>query len=128
MQAVTLRPRFSWSIRPVCRELADRILASVPDLCDRLLALEAKLLEYRTARLWAPLTASAGDLPPSTSPNMSVQKLDDSSDCTAAHRRSRVEPEKSGVLGLVRQVLLPDVSDARSRVTGSDLRLVPTHS
>src|SRR5215216_7564004 len=39
-------------------------------------------LKTRTARSWALLTASAGALPPSTSPNMSVQKLDDSSDCT----------------------------------------------
>ncbi len=37
-------------------------------------------LNTRTARSCALLTASAGDLPPSTSPIMSVQKLDESND------------------------------------------------
>src|SRR4051812_7936904 len=44
--------------------------------------LKPNSLATRTARSWALLTASAGALPPSTSPNMSVQKLADSSDWT----------------------------------------------
>src|SRR5262245_4493796 len=72
----SVRTGASGSLLPLCpgnaRALGEEVNAYSP--------LKPNSLATRTALSWALLSASSGDFPPSTSPNMSVQKFEDSSD------------------------------------------------